>query len=581
MKYVIIISIVISSLFFFSCDDYLEMPAQTSFNRDSIFASYRNTETYLYGLYQYVPEIVLGWTDILNGPARVSLTDESGSLALQSAYRSHAVYSGAVNSTWFTSAYGEDFYYRHWISIRRNFVMLENIDKVPDATAEQKGRIKAECQLLIAVEYFEMWKRYGGIPIVKESLDGEYPIIVRQTLKDVYNYIIELCDLAIANPNLPAKVTNPLEFGRATKALAYGLKARTMLYAASPLFNSASPYMDFGSNNQLISFGNYDPNRWKVAMDAALEAITYCENNGYAIVNNKGIDRNYTVACCKRPKDGNSEIIFGTMNNNSNETNARYTWSFRGRMGGGATNAPTHNAVEFYQRKDGSRVNWDVIIKTTPNMPAEPYMDLDPRFQQSIAYNGCVWYTNPNMIVEFFDGGETGVTNGVEGKLSAKTEYFYGFRKYLNDYEKSGSGFLPMSPVMRLAELYFIYAEASNEFGGPTSKAFDLLDVIRSRSGMPLVDRTLTKEGLRNFIIGERAVEFYAEDHRYFDLKRWKTPEPFKNIYNVKVLKFKDNTYTYEKYLHQVRAWYNHWYLHPFPSDEVNKNYGLVQNPGW
>lgn len=583
IKYILLILTVITTLSFFSCDDYLEMPEQTSFNKDSVFVSYRNAETYLYGLYQYVPEIVLGWTDILNGPSRVSLTDESGSLALQSAYRTHAVYAGSVNSTWFTSNYGEDFYYRHWKTIRNNFIMIENIDKVPDATNEVKERIKAECQLLIAVEYFEMWKRYGGIPIVKESLGGDYPVIPRQSFEDVYNYIIELCDQAITNPSFPAKITNPLEFGRATKALAYGLKARTMLYAASPLFNSDSPYMDFGSNNRLICFGNYDKNRWKIAMDAASEAITYCENNGYAIVSNMGIDRNYTIACCKRPKDGNSEIIFGTMNSlyNANNTNARYTWSFRGRQGGGATNQPTQNAVEFYHNKDGSKVNWDQVIRTSPNKPEEPYKNLDPRFQQSIVYNGCVWYTNPNMIVEFFDAGETGVTNGKEGKVSAKTEYFYGFRKYLNDYEKSGTGFLPMSPIMRLSELYLIYAEASNEFEGPTAKSFDLLDAIRSRSGMPAVDRSLNQDGFRQFLVNERAVELYAEDHRYFDLKRWKTPEPFKNIYNVEVLKFKDNTYTYKKYLHQVRAWYSYWYLHPFPSDEINKNYGLIQNPGW
>ena len=457
--------------------------------------------------------------------------------------------------------------------------MKENIDNVPDATDVVKNRIKAECQTLIAMEYFEMWKRYGGIPIVKTSLTTNYPVLVRQPLKDVYDYIIALCDSAITNRDFPAMVTNPLEFGRATKALAYGLKARTMLYAASPLFNSTAPYIDFGSNNNLICFTNQDQSRWKAAMDAALDAITYCESNGYAIVNNISIGRNYTVACSKTPKDGNTEIMFGTMNSNAN-TNVRYTWSFRGRLGGAAANAPTQNAVEFYENRDGSRVNWDQLIRTSPNNPTEPYANLDPRFQQSIAYNGCLWYPNPDMNVEFYDAGEDGVTNGREGVAAAKTEYSYGFRKYLTDYEKSSAGFKVMSPVMRLAEMYFIYAEASNEYEGPTAKAFDLIDAIRSRSGMPPVDRTMDKDQFRTFIRKELAVEFYAEDHRYFDLKRWRTPEPTK-IYNVHILKYKDNTYTYQKYLHQTRVWYNYWYLHPFPYSEVNKNYGLIQNPGW
>jgi hypothetical protein len=98
---------------------------------------------------------------------------------------------------------------------------------------------------------------------------------------------------------------------------------------------------------------------------------------------------------------------------------------------------------------------------------------------------------------------------------------------------------------------------------------------------MPVVNHSMNYDQLKAFIVNERAVELYAEDHRYFDLKRWKTPEPFQKIYNVKVFKYRDNTYTYEKYLHQTRAWYDFWYLHPFPYAEVNKGYGLIQNPGW
>ncbi|WP_172594483.1 RagB/SusD family nutrient uptake outer membrane protein [Mariniphaga sediminis] len=581
MKNIISILFLVSASYYFtSCDDYLEMPAQTSFNQDSVFVNYRNAETYLYSLYERVPSIVLGWTDILNGPSRVSLTDEAGSLALQSSYRSHKVYGGNVDATWFTTSLGEDYYSRHWTSIRRNFIMIENIDNVSDITTTEKERIKAECKILIALEYFELFKRYGGVPLVKESLTADYPILDRESIENVVNYIVELCDEAIASPNLPAKVTRSIEFGRATKALAYGLKARTLLYAASPLFNTATPYMSLGENNKSICYTNYDKNRWKLAMDAASEAINFCESNGYAIVTDYGIDRNYVVACCKRPKDGNTEIMFGTMNSNSSAT-VRYTWSFRGRQRGAACNSPTHNAVEFYQNRDGSKVNWDQVIRTSAGNPDEPYENLDPRFDQTIAYNGSVWRTNPTMIVEFFDAGEDGVTDGKEGKKTAKTEYYYGTRKYLNGYEETSSGFLPMSPVMRLAEMYFIYAEASNEYQGPNATAFDLLDAIRLRSGMPEVNRSFSQEELRDFIVNERAVEFYAEDHRYFDVKRWLVQNPFVNIYNVKVLKWADDTYTYEKYLHQERAWYDHWYLHPFPQAEINKNYGLIQNPGW
>ncbi|MCK9412503.1 MAG: RagB/SusD family nutrient uptake outer membrane protein [Prolixibacteraceae bacterium] len=585
-KYILGIAIVISLLSPISCKNFLEMPAQTGFNKDLVFSSYRDTETFLYSLYQSVPKIMYGWANniMLFGPSRVSLTDEaiSGSY---SGFKTNSIYAGAVTSDWFTTINGEDVYATHWKSIRNDFIMLENIDKVPDASAEVKGRIKGECQLLIAVEYFEMWKRYGGIPIIKSSMSpADYEIIKRQPLDAVYKYIIELCDAVIANPNIPIKVTNPLEFGRATKALAYGLKARTMLYAASPLFNAATPYLDFGQNNNLICFTNYDKNRWKLAMDAALQAIQFCESNGYSIVTSYGVNRNYTIACQKRPKDGNTEIIWGTMYNpNTTEgTNAPpyFTWGMRGRYACMGANTPTHNAVEFYSNTDGTKVNWDVKITTPPNQPEAPYKNLDPRFQQSIAYNGAIWYTNPTLILQFYNPGETGVANGLEGMKATPAVGNYGFRKYLVDYEKSTTGHWPMNPIFRLAELYLIYAEASNEFQGPTAQAFDLLDVIRTRSGMPKVDRSLNQTGLRSYIINERAVELYAEDHRYYDLRRWKIPEVTK-IYNVNVLKYLNNTYTYEKYVSQTRVWNDYWFMHPFPLTEITKNYGIIQNPGW
>ena len=200
---IFILLLVVSSMF--SCNNYLVMPSQTGFNKDSIFVNYRNTEIYLYDLYQQVPKILLDWAEILNGPSRVTLTDEAGTLALQSAYNSLKVYAGAVNSTWFTATggSGEDIYDRHWQTIRKCFVMLENIDKVPDATSRKyRDESKGECQTLIAMEYFEMWKRYGGIPIIKQSLSSDFPIIVRQSVQDVYNYIIELCDQAISQSKL-------------------------------------------------------------------------------------------------------------------------------------------------------------------------------------------------------------------------------------------------------------------------------------------------------------------------------------------------------------------------------------------
>jgi DNA-binding phage protein len=135
---------------------------------------------------------------------------------------------------------------------------------------------------------------------------------------------------------------------------------------------------------------------------------------------------------------------------------------------------------------------------------------------------------------------------------------------------------------MRLAEMYLNLAEALNEANGPSAEVYAALDVIRSRSGMPNVPRNMDQAALRNYIENERSVELYLENHRYFDVKRMMIGEVFKGpIFDVRVIKQRNGSFTYTKYKYHDRAWFTHWYLHPFPYNEVNKGYGLIQNPGW
>jgi len=567
-----------------SCRKYLEMPAQTSFNADSVFARYQNAERLLFDLYQFQGRALATALNSKMGLSSVStITDEAICFTAQNGYTSNNVYAGSVNSTWFTvnGTNGEDVYDNHWKTIRKALILKDNIDRVPDAPADVKGRIKGECAAMLALEYFEMFKRYGGVPIVKKALnDAEDFIIPRAPLDSVYRHIISLCDEAIANPNFPAKVPDEKEFGRLTKAFAYGLKARTMLYAASPLFNTDKPYQDFGVNNKLICFMKYDRNLWADAAKAAREAITYCEQNGYGIVKSFGPTKNYKVACEDMPKAGNTEVLYGTF---QGINQSRNYWTGRGtNMGGFAATEPTQNHVEKYQNTDGTTVNWNTTITTPANDPTFPYKKLDPRFHLSVAYNGCLWVTtNPTYSLEIYDGVDASVANGRNGPISARTQFAYFARKWLNGFESTGV-WTPMSPYMRLAEMYLILAEASNEANGPREEAFAALDVIRTRSGMPTVSRSLDQNGLRKFIENERSIELYLENHRYFDVKRLLIGDVFKGpIYDVKVVKQKNATFTYTKYKYHDRAWFVHWYLHPFPYNEVNKGYGLIQNPGW
>jgi hypothetical protein len=566
-----------------SCSKYLEMPAQTSFNIDSVFSRYQNTERLIFDLYQFQGRALATALNSKMGLSSVAtITDEAICFTAQNGYTSNNVYAGSVNSTWFTvnGTNGEDVYENHWKTIRKAFILKENIDKVPDAPNNVKARIKAECAAVVALEYFEMFKRYGGVPIVTKSLnDAEEFKIARAPLDSVYNYIIKLCDEAIANPDFPARVPDEKEFGRLSKAFVYGLKARTMLYAASPLFNTDKPYQDFGPNNKLICFMKYDKNLWSQAAKAAADAIAYCEQNGYAIVKSFGPTKNYKVACEDLPKAGNTEVMYGTF---QGINQSKLYWLGRGtNMGGYAATEPTQNHIEKYQNVDGTTVNWNSTVTTPINDPTAPYKKLDPRFHISVAYNGCLWVTtNPTYNLEIYDGVDASVPNGRNGPISAKTQFAYFARKWLNGFESSGV-WTPMSPYMRLAEMYLNLAEALNEANGPSPEVFAALDVIRNRSGMPNVPRTLDQAALRKFIDNERSVELYLENHRYFDVKRLLMGDVFKGpIYDLKVIRQKNGSYTYTKYKYHDRAWFAHWYLHPFPYNEVNKGYGLIQNPG-
>ena len=583
-----ILFIVIAAIIFgtfSSCRNFLEMPAQTSFNVDSVFAKYQNAERLVFDMYQFEGKaLATAHCSKLNNSSVADITDEAICYTAQNGYTANRVYAGSVTSTWFTvsGGNGEDIYDNHWKTIRKALILKENIGKVPDAANDVKERIKAECSAMIALEYFEMFIRYGGVPIVRKPLnDGSEFAIMRAPLDSVYNYIIKLLDESIANPNFPARVPDEKEFGRLTKAFSYGLKAKTMLYAASPLFNSDRPYEDFGANNRLICFMKYDKNKWKLAADAAKEAIKYCETNGYSLVTGFGINKNYKVACEDRPKFGNTETIFATYQGINID---KLYWTGRGtNMSGYSPTEPTQNHVEKYQNMDGSYVDWNVTITTPPNDPVYPYKNLDPRFHQSVAYNGCLWITStPTYNLQIYDGVDASVAHGLNGPNVAKTQFAYFPRKFLNGYETPSAPWTPISIYMRLAELYLIEAEASNESDGPSDAVFSRLDAVRSRSGMPAVPRTLNQSQLRKYVENERSVELFLENHRYFDVKRLKIGDVFKGpINDVRIIKQKNGSYTYTKYKYQDRAWFNFWYLHPFPYAEVNKGYGLLQNPGW
>ena len=631
-----------------SCSDFMEFPPAAKFNVDSVFSKYTNAERLLFDMYSYPVPLNFdtrgfggAGTRLAGGTFASGLTDEGQAFDVQQGYQVQRYYTGNVEAStcasWSSSFKGEDDYIMKWKTIRKAYVILNNIDRVPNSTFPtnqnidpeiQKQRIKAEAKLMVALVYFEMWKRYGGVPILTREYrsDDDFSTFAatRATLKETYDFINGLLDDVMTNYEgiLPAKVSVSSEYGRFPMALAYGLKARLELYAASPLYNTDNPYSKaLGDKSNLVCFMNYDIERWKKAADAATAAINYCNSNGYAVIDNpsnRENGMNYTTASIEYPNKGNTESIWGvSMAPNGNW---QYYTFIRGLPNpyGYAANLVPLNQIERYEKDTtvagqyktwSNRISIDVPVipsgtsandggKLVASAARTPYVGLDPRFYASIVYNGVPDYgTQPfvDMADAWVDTQAGGAAYAnLHGTFSfgkQRTTILHYVRKFTRGYEFRENSMNPINIYMRLAEMYLIRAEALNEYNGaPTQKVYEDLNMIRTRSGMVNVNSGQSQQEMRESISHERNIELFYEDHRWFDLRRTlqsATKIPV-NIYKVSIRKWFKKTnsswpykITYDRELYNTRVWYNHWYMNPFPMQEVNKGYGLIQNPGW
>ena len=251
------------------------------------------------------------------------------------------------------------FDYR-FVAIRKITVLLDRIYDVPDITPEYRDQLIAEAKLIRALNYFEMMKRYGGMPIIRERLQLDDNLkIPRASLREMLFFILQDIDEAY-----PALLDNALQNlrGRVHKGVALALKSKVLLYAASPLFNTNEPYMDFGTNNNLICL-NEPKNMvwWERAAAVADSCIRWADTNGSYLNTDQGVDANYQyswevydnpeiilaekaaqgMGCWNRPWSG---IIPGSIIAGSSGTN-------------GTT--PLLNFVRKYEDRDGNKVEWN------------------------------------------------------------------------------------------------------------------------------------------------------------------------------------------------------------------------------
>lgn len=572
IKLIIVVSII--NLYFSSCENmmgnFLDKPPGVDVTEDTIFSNQISAERFLMGIYREgmysdMPE----WSDRdgWDSDFKIGFSDEGKQVA--SWYNSVAYNNGNVTNTW--NPLDSKWSWR-WRALRSVNIFLDRIDDVPDASQEYKNQAKGQAIFIRGMNYLELLKRYGGVPIIDKRLtneDAQGEKIPRSTLEETVNFIIK--DAETAASLLPDSWPSQYS-GKITKGAALTLRARTLLYAASPLSNTENPPLSLpGEDNKLICYGNYDANRWKLAADAAKAVIDWAPGAGVRLLS--GSERSYQDTW---EVPDNAEIILGPKM--YAPLQGYWTSTFKSLnnfylIQGGIM--ITQNFVEFYERKDGTPQPWN---RNGGNNLAEIYSNMDPRFKQSVAYNGSYWNVDfPEL--KFYVGG---VADNQPPRVDNKTGYW--IRKWIPTILTRNTQAYVNWHWARFAEAYLNYAEALNEYQGPTAEAYQAVNTIRNRVGMPNLPTGLNQAEFRDKVRRERAIELAFEDHRLWDLMRWRMAEQTLNapMWGLKIYKLPEpsNEFRYEYYIFQERSWKTPMYRLPFNQNEVDKGY-LVQNPGW
>lgn len=427
-----------------------------------------------------------------------------------------------------------------------------------------------EVRALRAYYYFLLVQRFGDVPLVITKISKEeVNQLTRTPAEDVMKYICDECDSV--TKHLPygwstGSEVKTAEPGRVNALFSQALKARTLLYAASPLFNK-----------------NNDQSLWLKAAKASSELIKAATDAGLKLETYEKIwDKdNYT---------GSKEVIFARR---LGQTYSYEAANFPlGTEKGNGGNCPSQTLVEAYGLKDGIDVDWNDPAAATELIANndEDATKLDPRFAMTILVNGETGWPKElsGKQLETFEGGANGLP------IVGATPTGYYLKKLLNGSVNfaASSTQKPLHNwvIFRLGEFYLNYAEAAfRATGSPTAvpegcdmTATEAVNVIRQRAGvdMPALSSTLSNNEFWSRYEKERMVELAFEGHRFFDIRRWKEGKEHADVLVMKITKDTDGKLSYKRETIN-RPWDDKMYFFPIPITETMKNPNLGQNPGW
>lgn len=441
----------------------------------------------------------------------------------------------------------------------------------PDALDfTDKPRLVAEAKFLRAFLYFNLIKRFGGVPIVTQAYEltdvGKVQF-KRNTFDECVAFIQKDLDEAI--PDLPVSyASTDADFGRATQDACYALESRLYLYAASPLFNPTN-----------------DMAKWKKAADAAA-VFTEHGDRGYSLY------PNYRTLFDQNSGFPEKEYIFARefTTSNAQEAPANNLGRRYGAYGGWwASNGPSQNLVDDYDMINGQPAflwsgNTKTINPASGYNPQHPYWDRDPRFEASILHDSSVFHGDLLQMWVSASGTQFGYDSWKQSSDNPRGGYW--LRKFMPETQpiSFAEHYTIPWPYFRLGEIYLNYAEAEFELGNEDI-CRDYISKIRARAGMPPIPATVKGEALRARLYNERRIELAFEGQRFFDIRRWKIADVIENrpIYGMDIIKnMTTGVLTYSPVLLlQKNPYQEKMNLLPIATSEIQRNPELTQTPGW
>jgi hypothetical protein len=576
------------ALTFVSCSDFLEKEYDASLSEEKVFANQTLTREFLTNIYTNLPDGFAGYSDDqFLGASRDCITDNATSF-----WGLH--YFNKINSDAYTAADHPllGFWNTDFAGIRKANVFLKNAKENVVGNSSIDGddnrlfdRYRAEAQLLRAIFHFDLVCWFGNTPVLGEDVDG-IPIVLdmnnqeqmnmaRQPAADVLEWVAAQCDEV--KDKLPFRYANEeVNWGRMNGAAAYALKARALLYRASALNNPTN-----------------DTQHWQKAAQAAIDFINKnkTESRPYALYND------YQKIFTDNPTYNNEIILSRSVWNTNTIDRQLLPFGYSGSIAGSGRTNPTQNFIDAFEMRNGKRIDENGSTYD----PGNPYTNRDPRLEAIVFHHNSVWgradYGEQRPIdVSAPDGAD------YRGSMGGTYTGYY-LKKFVNpDLIMKAPANMPHAWIIfRYAEILLNAAEALNE-AGQTTEAMNYVNEVRDRTGVKMPPYTgLDQSQLRVRIRNERRIELSFEDHRFFDLRRWRaydgvtaeserTKPRYEQLLNMYGIMVVNGLYVYtgapgtpdSNNDMDLRVFNNPKnYYFPVPDAEVKRAPRLGQNTGW